>query len=177
MSVFEQWRLIDGYDNYQVSDQGRVRNSDTKRILKGRHNSNGYLTIGIRKNNLFINYYIHRLVAFAFLLEKKKKKQTLVDHIDGDKNNNVMSNLRWCTAEENSRNKQKTRKENGYGSQSIYKGVRPSQNGKKWIATITKKGHLIYIGTYQTERQAGIAYNIASARLFGEFAKINNMSD
>ena len=145
--------------------------------MKGRHNSNGYLTIGVRnRKNHFQNFYIHRLVADAFLL-KKRKEQTLVDHINGDKTDNRLCNLRWCNSEENARNKQKTRKENGYGSQSIYKGVRPSQNGKKWIATITKNGHLIYIGTYQTEKQAGMAYNIASARLFGEFAKINNLDE
>ncbi len=99
----EQWRLVDGYDNYEVSSHGRVRNNKTARILIPWLNSGGYPHVSLKNKK---NHPVHRLVAFAFCANLNNS--TLVDHIDRNKTNNMFNNLRWCTSSENNRNKTKS---------------------------------------------------------------------
>lgn len=97
------WKNIENASNYEVSDKGEVRNKTTNYILKGRPTKRGYLQVSIRydgeKN--FINRYIHRLVAEAFLSENHTEDKNSVNHIDGDKTNNSVNNLEWATYAEN----------------------------------------------------------------------------
>ena len=64
----EQWRLVDGYDNYEVSSFGRVRNSTTSCIMKNQLNPRGYYQINTSKDKIKRTHMVHRLVAFAFCL-------------------------------------------------------------------------------------------------------------
>ena len=98
----EHWRLISGYDNYEVSSHGRVRNNRTSRILKLSTNNDGYKEIGLRKDRQRKTYSVHRLVGFAFL--EKNDEHTEVDHIDHNRGNNMVNNLRWTTKSVNQRN-------------------------------------------------------------------------
>ena len=98
----EQFRLIDGYDNYEISSHGRVRNNRTSRILKPSTRNDGYKQIGLNRDGERKHHLVHRLVAFAFL--EKTDEQTEVDHIDHDKINNMVTNLRWTTHCHNMRN-------------------------------------------------------------------------
>ena len=103
----ETWKKIKHYSNYEVSNLGNVR-----RILKtGRHkelkavdNGNGYLRLNLYKNGVQSKHYIHRLVATAFLSNRKSLPE--VHHKDHDKSNNTVLNLEWVTSEHN--NAQKT---------------------------------------------------------------------
>ena len=63
----EQWRLIDDYDNYEISSHGRVRNNKTGRIMKNHNDDYGYVQIGLTKDKKQKQHRVHRLVAFAFL--------------------------------------------------------------------------------------------------------------
>jgi len=108
------WKIIDGTDErYSVSTFGEVRanwsdipqrNSATRirvektAMLKPYLHTNGYWRISLGRNN---RYYVHRLVAAAFLENPDGKP--FVDHIDGDRTNNYLSNLRWVTGKENVR--------------------------------------------------------------------------
>ena len=94
-----QWRKVFENDLYSVSDEGQVRNDKTQRILIPSVNSCGYLFIQLSRNGKQRIGLIHRLVCKAFIENKENKTQ--VDHIDGDKTNNHVSNLRWVTASEN----------------------------------------------------------------------------
>lgn len=97
----ENWRTVENCGKYQVSDRGNVRNIKTGKTLKKAVDAFGYEHVvlttddGDRKIK-----FVHRLVAEAFL-DNKGKKRT-IDHIDGDKRNNDLSNLRWATYSENS---------------------------------------------------------------------------
>ena len=93
----EIWKDIDGYDGkYQVSDQGRVRNAtDGKLFGCKKFNKYGFVVIGLFKNGRSDKYQLHRLVAKYFLPNHDKKE--LLMHIDGNKLNNKVENLKWVS--------------------------------------------------------------------------------
>ena len=124
--INEEWRSIDGYLNYQVSNIGRFRNSKTGVILKP-GNRGEYLSITLYKGGKKAQYYTHRLVAQEFLPNPNNKET--VDHIDGNKHNNYVSNLRWATRSENQTNT-KTKKHS-----SLYKGVSWVEKRNKFQST------------------------------------------
>ena len=102
----EVWKDIVGYEGkYQVSNLGRVKslnyrgNTNKEVIMTITKNKNGYLKIGLSKNNKRKNYLIHRLVAQAFIDNPNKYDE--VNHKDEDKSNNRVENLEWCTHKEN----------------------------------------------------------------------------
>lgn len=98
----EIWRPIKRYEDfYHVSNYGRVKSfhKGKVRILKPQDNRNGYLFIGIAINSETKYCLIHRLVAQAFIPNPQGKPE--VNHCDGHKLNNHVSNLEWCTASEN----------------------------------------------------------------------------
>jgi len=104
----EHWMLVDGYDNYEVSSFGRIRNNKTSRILKiQNHKSNVlfYKTVGLYKGGRQKQLKVHRLVAFAFCNNPDPATKIQVDHIDKNTYNNHFSNLRWVTNKENANNK------------------------------------------------------------------------
>ena len=100
-----EWRTITEASNYEVSTNGQVRNRTTKKILKGRLSKNGYLQVSIKidATQKFCNRYIHRLVALHFIQNPNNKRE--VNHIDGNKENNTLSNLEWVTSSENQKHR------------------------------------------------------------------------
>jgi hypothetical protein len=95
-----------------------------------------------------------------------------IDHINGDTLDNRRSNLRACTNSQNSRNSRKlaTKK-----TSSKYKGVCLPKRSKKWLAYITVDRRRINLGSFTTEVEAAKAYNEAAVKLFGEFARLNDV--
>lgn len=108
----EKWKYIDGYGkDYEVSNFGRVRswkgNGMVKsrplepRLLKPNTNRDGYPYITLSKNKIPKSLTVHRIVAKAFVPNTDNKP--CVNHIDGDKENNIADNLEWVTYSENSK--------------------------------------------------------------------------
>jgi len=100
MELIEEWKLIDGFEKYEISNKGRIR----RLYLKGyRYRKpviqSGYCSVTFSIGLKFKKYQIHRLVALAFIDNKYNKP--CVNHIDGNKLNNNVSNLEWCTYSEN----------------------------------------------------------------------------
>ena len=93
-----EWKKIDGYDNYEVSKFGQVRNTKSRNYLNGSCNNCGYVKIVLSKNNKTKAFQLHRLVAQAFIPNQEKKE--LVKHRDGNNQNNDVSNLYWQSFEE-----------------------------------------------------------------------------
>ena len=110
----EEWRLvnIDDYDGkYSVSSLGRVRNNDSGDILKPHEIKGGYLRVNLyprgNSRNGAKRRLVHRIVAFAFLNEDYIEGVTTdVNHINGDKHNNTVENLEWCTRQYNAHHAQ-----------------------------------------------------------------------
>lgn len=98
----EQWADIKGYEGlYQVSTFGRVKSfsKNKAKIMKPSVNTHGYLFCTLYQNQKSKRMSVHRLVAFAFITNSASKTQ--VDHINGMRFNNHVSNLRWVSAIEN----------------------------------------------------------------------------
>ena len=94
----EIWRTINGYENYQVSNLGNVKNISTGKLLKPRVNKKtGYVLIDIRNGGNKKTIGIHRLVALTFIENDNPENKTQVNHIDENKTNNNVNNLEWCT--------------------------------------------------------------------------------
>ena len=95
----EQWKDIDGYDGmYQVSDLGRVRSrkSGEWKVMRPGKTKCGYPHVNLIKDDERKDFYVHRLVAQAFINNDDDSK-TVINHIDEVKTNNRVSNLEWCT--------------------------------------------------------------------------------
>ena len=105
----ENWKPVVGYEGlYEVSDQGRVRSVDRitrdgrrwkGRVLSTSKVSSGYLHTVLSVDGKYDHVYVHRLVADAFVPNPQGKLE--VNHKDGNKKNNVASNLEWVTHSEN----------------------------------------------------------------------------
>lgn len=117
VSPEEAWKPIPGYEGlYEVSSLGRVKASQRvitrkdgrcqiyrERILSLFHSRQGYVYIVLTKDNKPIREAVHRLVAKAFI-SNMDKARTHIDHIDGDRANNTVLNIRWVTRAENMHN-------------------------------------------------------------------------
>lgn len=95
----------------------------------------------------------------------------IVDHIDGDTLNNQRNNLRTCTKAHNNINTSAHK-----NTTSRYKGVSWAKHCKKWRAQITKDKFSKFIGYYDNELDAAIAYNNVAKNTHGEFANLNKVT-
>lgn len=98
----EIWKPVAGYEGfYEVSNQGRVKRTKNLKetILKSCKHNNGYLKVMLCKNGKRQNVFIHRIVAQTFIQNPDDLPQ--VNHIDGNKENNITDNLEWVTHSEN----------------------------------------------------------------------------
>jgi hypothetical protein len=119
----EIWRPVVGFEElYEVSDHGNVRSVDRwvasaptvrrpvprirhfpGRALKPHRNSKGYLLVPLSRNGVSKSFRIHRLVLIAFVGDCPEGQEGC--HLDGNPANNHLSNLRWGTASDNTRDK------------------------------------------------------------------------
>lgn len=99
----EEWRPIEGYEGYQVSNYGRVKSfrQHKPRILRPHINPDSYLVVRFYEKSRYKRLTVHRLVAEAFIPNPDNKRD--VNHLDGCKINACASNLEWATRSENMR--------------------------------------------------------------------------
>jgi hypothetical protein len=111
--VEEIWKDVTDYEGlYQVSDLGNIRSLD-REVWGGRSfyfkkgdikkqiiGTTGYYTVMLYKNNKHYTTKVHRIVAMSFIANPNK--YNVVNHLDGNKLNNKISNLEWCTYKQNS---------------------------------------------------------------------------
>ena len=98
----EEWRVINGFPNYSVSNLGNIRNNKTGKFLKSCVKS-GYLNITLINDKIKKTFKVHRLVALAFIENTENK--TDVNHKNKNKLDNTLSNLEWMTRKENNQHR------------------------------------------------------------------------
>jgi hypothetical protein len=165
MTDNEIWKTIEEYETYSISKSGNVRNNVTGRILNPSKDTKGYFNVGLSKNKIGKTFKVHRLIALAFIENPENKK--CVDHIDGNPQNNNISNLRFATTTENARNT-KIKVDNTSG----IKGVCFNKATNKWQAQIRFDGKRAHLGYFETIEEAAAARQIKANKHFGEF--VNN---
>lgn len=184
----EVWKDIIGYEEYyQVSNRGNVRSKDrwydapylkNKQIIfrkgvsiKPRPNKYGYLTVCLKKNSKGKTIPIHKLVAAAFIENVLRK--TCIDHVNGNRTDNRVENLRWVTIKENQNNPitKKRLSECKIGAKHHFYGKHLSKEHSQKIGNANKNGKCSipvvqldldgnfvneYPSTNEAERQTGI---------------------
>lgn len=92
--------LVEGFDRYYITPSGVIINRDNYSNVRARLNVNGYVCVLLSTyDRQAKTLRVHRLVAKAFIPNPNNYAQ--VNHIDGNKTNNHMSNLEWCTPKQN----------------------------------------------------------------------------
>ena len=92
-------KQIPGYENYKISEYGIVYSCYIHKIKRTSLHRQGYLMVGLTKDGIEKKWLIHRLVALAHI--DNPNGYRYVNHIDGDKKNNHISNLEWVTSSDN----------------------------------------------------------------------------
>jgi len=136
---------INGYEGlYAVDENGSVWSYRKNDWLRSSLNGTGYHKVHLWKNRKMKTHLVHRLVVQTFL--ENYSNDLDVDHINGDKLNNHISNLRMVTHQQNHFNRTKA------------KGYYWHKHSKKWMAKITVNYKDKYLGSFDTEQEAREAY-------------------
>ena len=160
--IIEQWKLISGYNNYLISNIGNVISLDKMKMLKPGLNRHGYQHIRLCKNGKSKTYLSHRLIAITFLCNPLNKSS--VDHINNNKNDNRLCNLRFVTPIENAQNSSISKR-----STTKVKGVFYHKAQNRFCTNITINGRRVHIGYFDTVKEAKEARMKKANELFGEF--------
>jgi hypothetical protein len=147
-----EWRRV-ADSNVEVCSDGRVRRDGVEFVPC--IGSNGYRMIRVN----YKTYCLHKLVAMSFIPNIYDKPE--IDHINGDKLDNRVENLRWATKSENQFNKLTHKKS------SLPRGVVSKRN--RFQTQIKYDNKRLYLGCYDTPEEASVVYEARAKELFGEF--------
>lgn len=169
-----EFKIVEKYPNYRIYENKVVYNIKTEKALDEFEKSK-YSKVYLINENGGKHISIHKIYTEAFSKETKVEGRTLIDHINGDKSDNRLENLRRATYSENSRNVSKNTKKS---SSSIYKGVNWVKRSTAWRATIryqkeNEKSKKHHIGQFDREVDAAIEYDKEALTHHKEFANIN----
>jgi hypothetical protein len=158
----KETRQCFGFPDYYVTNNGDVWSAITQKWRKAHPNKkSGYLQVKLRGANS--PAYVHRLVAESFLGPCIGKH---VDHINRNRQDNRVENLRWVSVSENSSNCR------GKNARSGFRGVHPLWNGT-WNVRFKRHGQMHHIGTYKCKIEAAKAYDAAVIQFDGPNAITN----
>ena len=174
--IEEIWKDIPDYEGYyQVSDLGRVRSLDRtvlttngqERFYKGRImnpnvSNKGYKQYSLSVNGVYRTFRVSQLVAMTFLGHKPNGLELVVDHINGDKSDDSVDNLRIVTQRANLSTCFRSDEES---LSSEYVGVSWDNSKSKWKAQICHNGVSVGLGNYDTELEASKAYQLALSKI------------
>lgn len=172
MAESEQWRPVVGYEGlYEVSSTGRLMSLSREvmahhgprqtgtRPMNPRVGKNGYYKVALCRAGVYSHRMVHRLVAEAFGLLSEERP--VVDHINGNKLDNRVENLRGVNRSENTQNQRRASSRNTTG----FLGVGFEKQTNKFRAVIGVNGKYTTLGRFETAEAAHAAYVDAKRRL------------
>ena len=153
---------IPGYDDYFINQNGVVlsKKFGKERILKPVDNSSGYYLVNLFKNKKGKTLNVHRLVALTFI--PNPNNYPFIDHIDRDKTNNCVDNLRWCNNQMNMVNRSKPKT-----NTSGFKHINFHKLAQKYQVRIVRNGEHITNEFFKTIEEA-VAHRNAVLEDLGE---------
>lgn len=160
----EIWVDIKGYEgHYQISNLGRIISlKNNKKTLRSQHLAKGYPSVKLMLNGKYRMFTTHQLMAICFLNHELCGHRKVVNHKDGNRSNNKISNLEIVSHRANTttcfrsdRNK----------LSSEYVGVFFCKSHNAWVSRIQVRGKNIHLGNYKEELQASEAYQIAISNI------------
>ena len=160
--MIEEWRDVVGFDEYSVSSNGDVKRKERRKVRKDgsigymkekvmapSDNCRGYFQVSLRSNGKTYCKLVHRIVIDAFSCETSSDTKMSVDHINGNKSDNRIENLRYITHRENvAKHYSKLR--------NLPTGVAKDKFGYRAYAKVNNK--TVHIGSYKTIDDASNAY-------------------
>jgi hypothetical protein len=159
-----RWNIIPELCDYTIYENGVIRRDDTENFIPGRIDIEGYRCVTLRdEDNHPGQYRVHRLLAICFI--PNPENYPLVDHADGNRSNNHLSNLRWAMHWQNASNRCKSK-----GKSSQYSRISKKSNDT-WEVRVKGK----YLGSYKTEEEALIIGEKYASEAFGDFYKKQNI--
>ena len=171
----EIWKDITGFPGYQVSNLGNVRSLERYKVKWNRYQYinikykgqmlkqrklRGYLSVGMWKDKKMYNKTIHRLVALAFL--PNPNNYPIINHKDGDKQNNNVENLEWCTFSHNTKEAYRLGLNHISNKHRESARTRGLASGKR-VAQKDLSGNIIKI--FNSGRQASIELGISQGNI------------
>lgn len=170
----EVWKDVVGYEGYyQVSDKGRVKGLDRwyeqynpsakrivkvlypEKIFKGEIDKDGYIKVQLTKSKVRRKFFVHRLVAIAFIPNTENKPE--VNHKDGVKSNNSSENLEWMTSSENTRHALDT---------NLYVAARGENSGTSKLTEVqVREIHQLYSLGNITQEVLSKTYKVRSSAI------------
>ena len=185
--MIEEWRDIKGYEGfYQVSNFGRIKSLDyyddkgqfhSSRIKSIRIDDKSYCRVDLYKHKVSHTYFVHRLVAEAFIPNLDNKPQ--INHIDENPRNNLVSNLEWVTSKENANHGTRIQRCVKHRDLMVV-----GTNIKKAFIKSGKAYHIEqydlnmnYIATYNSVRDAAKANNVSSTGIMDSIRERNGIAE
>ena len=158
----EQYKIIKDFENYSVSNFGNIINNKTGKVLKPGINTNGYYKVSLCSDGNIYQKLVHKLIAESFIANPYNKQ--CVDHINNDRLNNNVNNLRWASYQENSMNSKLNS-----NNTSKYKGICYSKLFNRWNAYITINGKMKNLGYFDKIEDAINARVKKAKEVYGEY--------
>lgn len=161
-----EWKTISKYPIYEVSDRGEIRNSNTNRKLKPAL-VNGYHQVTLCDNDGHHRETVHRIVAREFI--DNPRNCPMVNHIDGNRTNNSVENLEWCTASENMQHAYRTGLQKPIPEQIEYSLSRAQEARKRPVRNI--ENGRCYSSIAECAKEEHICHSAVSFHLAGNAKK------
>ena len=150
---------IEGFEDYLISKDGKILSTKRKKpkFLKTHTDKYGYLHVKLTKNKKLFGFNLHRLIAKAFVDNPDIENYDMVDHINHNRTDNRIENLRWCNNSINQRN-QKLLKRNTTGHQGVRYSKSKNQYEATWYEDKKLKTKSFSINKYPNAKELAIEY-------------------
>lgn len=164
----ELWKEINGYPNYIISNTGKIYSRNTNRLMSPKVDRYGYFVVGLCKDNKVKHFTIHRLVALTFI--PPVVGCNVVNHKDGNKQNNNVDNLEWTTVSGNTKHWYNT--DQKFRNQVLNNAKRGAETKSKGVAVYLDG---VLIGKYNSITETAERLNINKKTVYNTLHnKFNN---